>query len=193
MTALIGAVLVTFFDPLATRLQWWIWKAVEPTPYLGIPVGEIYGVFLATSIALILIVFVRVILVKETYSTLQLRFEKLTTMDIFIVVYYEIFCLIIFYWNIITSISNNDVLMGTLISYLGTQLVPFVIILLYINSGKFDDWYDRIYSYNKNAVIFITIYFVVVTFGILILTFLATFRINILILPTIESLHMILA
>jgi len=52
--AYISATLVMLIDPFASKTEWWKW--FESTPFLGVPVGELYGIFISVVFISILIV-----------------------------------------------------------------------------------------------------------------------------------------
>ena len=128
LTAYIASTMVLLIDPLATRLKWWEWY--EPAPYLDVPIGEIYGIFFASC--LIGIVFWGVFYYFEIDTSVSYN-----RLDILMVICYELLCVILLLWSIDTSTSNNDVLIGSSVIYIVTQLPVVFISLIYIFSDDY--------------------------------------------------------
>jgi hypothetical protein len=145
--AYISAVVVMLIDPIASRTEWWKW--FEPTPFLGVPVGEIYGIFIS-------VVFIST-LIWILHSLLSKYFEKpiyisknLNRYDLIIFVFYEIYCLVGTGLTIAAASDNNDVLMGVFVIFLATQIMPFVTVMIFLSSDEFNNYLKQKYTQNSN-------------------------------------------
>ena len=133
LTGLIGSTFSYVIDPIATRTQWWVWY--EPTPFLGVPIGELYGIFIATCS--VSIVFWILYLVYNHYTRqeiMRITLNEFRTIDFIPFTIFEILILLLGYWSYTTSLSNGDVLMGALVTIIATQIIVFIWLLLYIDN-----------------------------------------------------------
>jgi uncharacterized membrane protein len=187
--AYVSAVVVMLIDPIASRTEWWKWD--EPTPFLGVPVGEIYGIFISvvfiSSLIWILYNFLSKYFEKTIYVT-----KNFDIYDLIIFIIYEFYCLVGMGITVIAANDNNDVMMGVTVVFLATQIMPFISIMLYFSSNGFNTSFNRFYSEHRQffgisrIIMFVLsgILFVIVTLSILPQT-------NTL-FPPITSLHMVL-
>jgi uncharacterized membrane protein len=178
--AYISAVVVMLIDPIASRTEWWKW--FEPTPFLGVPVGELYGIFIS-------VVFISS-LIWVLHNFLSKYFFDSYDLVIFIV--YELYCLIGMGITVIAANDNNDVLMGVTVVFLATQILPFTSMMLYLSSNGFNTSFASIYHERKQFIDISKILMFVLS-GILLLTIILSIlpQTN-TIFPSITSLHMIL-
>ena len=133
LTGLIGSTFSYIIDPIATRTQWWVWY--EPTPFLDVPIGELYGIFIATCT--VSIVFWILYLVYKHFTRqemITITLNGFRTIDFIPFTVYEILVLLLGYWSYSTSLSNGDVLIGSVVTIIATQIIVFIWLLLYIDN-----------------------------------------------------------
>jgi uncharacterized membrane protein len=187
--AYVSAVVVMLIDPIASRTEWWKW--FEPTPFLGVPVGEIYGIFISvvfiSSLIWILYNFLSKYFEKNIYVT-----KSFDIYDLIIFIVYELYCLIGMGITVITANDNNDVMMGVTVVFLATQIMPFISMMLYFSSNGFNTSFDSFHSEHRQLFGISRIIMFVLSGILLVVVILSILPQTNTLFPSVTSLHMIL-
>lgn len=135
LTGVIASTFALVIDPIATRLRWWEWY--EAAPFLGVPIGEFYGIFIAicllSSIYWILYFILSNYIKKDSFKITFSDFQKI---DFLPFVLYEIIILLLGYWSYLASSNSQDVLNGALVPIIATQIIVFIWLTLLIDTSN---------------------------------------------------------
>ena len=187
LTGLISTTFAFVFDPIASRLQWWEWN--EANPFLGVPIGEFYGIFI--SVFIISVIFWTLYLLitnyylKERVLIIPKTFNKY---DLLPFIIYEILVLVLTSWSFLTSINDNDVLNGVVVAVIATQIIVFIWLLLLIDN------LDELNQNNSSIMKMNIILIILIVIGIisLIYSILSILSFNLPFLERPRSMFMIL-
>lgn len=189
LIAFASATLGLLIDPIATRLKWWEWY--EPAPYLNVPIGELYGIFIAISIIGGIYWLVTWILSNISEFQVKYIFEEQEKMDLLMIALYEFICLVLVIWSIENAIDNNDVLMGAITTYLATQIVVMVVLIQVLVK---EDVRNGFHELKKHHVLYFRLFLGICflfSFIMLLSSILVLIKFQFL-FPLIQSMHMIL-
>lgn len=185
-SAIIATTIGYLIDPIATRLQWWEWY--EPTPFLNVPIGEFFGIFIATSLIGSIYWILLIIFSQRTGFKLSIKFQFITRIDWIMVLAYEAMIFILLFWNILAAVDDNDPLIGSTVTFFATQVIIVIILLIIFDKNDFQ---NDILKLPKNIFIFQTMILIgsIISALLIILTMIAMFNNGF----GVRSLHMILA